>query len=249
MTNNSIQKHIQEFCEANGISLDAASTIPEKRAPIDYGYCVPGCEVCQGVGLIASDDGGWVACPNNPRRFYNSGVSESDAQLWQVLPQKTKAVERIMDALKTVLQARKGFVYIHGTPGIGKTVCARAFTVEAIQAGMRALYTRQSELINHLRASYDTERGQEEYQTRLRLYKDIDWLTIDELGRDRMNDFARESLAEIIDARYTSALSRNKVTILVSNFAPEEIFPAYIVDRVRDKKNTVLALQGRSLRL
>jgi len=244
----SLKKHIQELCETFGISLDAASTIAEKR-PIDYGYCVPGCEVCQGVGLIASDDGGWAACPNNPRRFYNSGVSESDAQLWQVLPQKTKAVERIMDALKTVLQARKGFVYIHGTPGIGKTVCARAYTVEAIQAGMRALYTRQSELINHLRASYDTERGQEEYQTRLRHYKDMDWLTIDELGRDRMNDFARESLAEIIDARYTSALSRNKVTILVSNFAPEEIFPAYIVDRVRDKKNTVLALQGRSLRL
>jgi len=248
MTDNSIQKHIRELCETFGISLDAASDIPEKH-PIDYGYCVPGCEVCQGVGLIASDDGGWVACPNNPRRFYNSGVSELDAQLWKVLPQKTKAVERIMDALKTVLQARKGFVYIHGTPGIGKTVCARAFTVEAIQAGMRALYTRQSEMTDQLRASYDAEHGQEEYQTRLRHYKDMDWLTIDELGRDRMNDFARKTLAEIIDARYTSALSRNKVTILVSNFAPEEIFPAYIVDRVRDKKNTVLALQGRSLRL
>ena len=243
----SLKKHIQEFCEVNGISLDAAADVPEKH-PIDYGYCVPGCEVCQGVGLIASDDGGWAACPNNPRRFYNSGVSESDAQLWEVLPQ-TKIVERIKDMLSGLLQARKGLAYLHGTPGIGKTVCARAYTVEAIQAGMRALYTRQSELINHLRASYDTERGQEEYQTRLRFYKDMDWLTIDELGRDRMNDFARESFAEIIDARYTSALSRNKVTILVSNFAPEEIFPAYIVDRVRDKKNVVLALQGRSLRL
>lgn len=99
-----------------------------------------------------------------------------------------------------------------------------------------------------MRASYDAEHGQEEYQTRLRHYKDMDWLTIDELGRDRMNDFARKTLAEIIDARYTSALSRNKVTILVSNFAPEEIFPAYIVDRIRDKRNVVLNLQGKSLR-
>jgi len=241
----SLQKHIEELRKMYNLPETCDAEI--KRQPIDYGCCVPGCEVCQGVGLIASGDG-WAPCPNNPRRFYGSGVNESDAQLWKVLPE-TKIVERIKDMLSSLLKARKGLAYLHGTPGIGKTVCARAFTVEAIQAGMRALYTRQSELINHLRASYDTERGQEEYQTRLRHYKDMDWLTIDELGRDRMNDFARESLAEIIDSRYTSALSQNKVTVLISNFAPEEIFPAYIVDRVRDKKNTVLALQGRSLRL
>jgi len=34
----------------------------------------------------------------------------------------------------------------------------------------------------------------------------MDWLVVDELGRDRMTDFAQESTAEIIDARYTSAL-------------------------------------------
>lgn len=213
----------------------------------DYGDCVLDCGICHGVGLVPNEEG-WVVCPNNPRRFNHSGVNASDTQLWKVLPE-TKIVERMKDMLFGVLQARKGFAYLHGSPGIGKTVCARAFTVEAIQAGMRSLYTRQSELINHLRASYDTERGQVEYQSRLQFYKDMDWLVIDELGRDRMNDFARESLAEIIDSRYTSALSRDKITVLVSNFAPEDIFQSYIVDRIRDKKNIVLSLQGKSLRI
>ena len=214
---------------------------------IDYGDCVPNCEICHGVGLIPNEEG-WAVCPNNPRRFYKSGVSLGDVQLWKVLPE-TKIVERIKDMLFSVLQAKKGFAYLHGTPGIGKTVCVRAYTVEAIQAGMKSLYTRQSELINRLRSSYDTEHGQEEYQARLRFYKDMDWLVVDELGRDRMNDFARESLAEIIDSRYTSALTRDKITSLVSNYPPEEIFQSYIVDRIRDKKNIVLLLQGKSLRI
>lgn len=245
---NSIQKHIQQFRETNSVSLDgsAASDVPEKQS-VDYGCCVPGCEVCHGVGLVPTKDG-WASCPNNPRRFYGTGVIERDVELWKIL-QQTKAVEQIKNMLSGALQAKAGLYYLFGECGIGKTVCARAYTVEAIQAGMRALYTRQSELVNRLRSSYDTEHGQEEYQSRLNFYKNMDWLVIDELGRDRMNDFARESLAEIIDARYTSALNRNKVTVLVSNFAPEEIFPAYIVDRIRDKKNVVLALQGKSLRL
>ena len=247
MTNNSIQKHIQELCDAFGISPDDVAFVTPEKHPIDYGYCVPGCEVCQGVGLIASDDGGWTACPNNPRRFYETGVNENDTELWRVLP-PSSSVNQIKKALAEALEARYGFIYLHGTPGVGKTVCARAYTVEAINAGMRSIYTRQSEMMNYLRASYNTDYGQDEYQSRLNRYKNVDWLVIDEIGRDRMNDFAQESLAEIIDSRYTSALKRNKVTVLVSNFPPENIFQAYITDRIRDKRNVVLNLQGKSLR-
>lgn len=213
---------------------------------IDYGYCIPNCEICKGVGLIPGGEG-WATCPNSPRRFYNTGVDESDRDLWKVLP-KTKIVERIKSALSAVLESKKGFVYLHGTPGIGKSVCARAFTVDAIENGMKSAYTRQSEMVNWLRASYDTNYGQEEYQARLKNYKDFDWLVIDELGRDRMTDFAQESLAEVIDARYTSSLKRNKVTVLIGNNPPETIFQAYVVDRIRDKRNVVLSLQGKSLR-
>lgn len=212
----------------------------------DYGDCAPGCPICKGIGLVPCDEG-WRVCSNNPKRFYQTGISENDAQLWRVLP-KSKLVDRIMEVLGAALDARTGFIFLHGTPGIGKSVCARAYAYEAVQAGMKTIYTRQSELINHLRTSYDTEHGQEEYESRIRHYKNAEWLVIDELGRDRMTDFAQESLAEIVDARYTSSLNRSKVTVLISNFAPEEVFQPYLVDRIRDAKNKVLSLQGSSLR-
>lgn len=241
-------KLFKEFRETFGLPADAgldATAQATKPAP-DFGRCAPGCEICSGTGLIQSESG-WSVCPNNPRRFYGTGVTEEDKDLWNVLPQ-TKIVERIKSTLSATLQAKRGFVYLHGTPGIGKSVCARAFTVEAIQAGMRSLYSRQSGVVNYLRSSYDTDHGQQEYQSRLNDYKAAEWLVIDELGRDRMTDFAQESMAEIIDARYTASMKRNKVTVLISNFPPEDIFQAYIVDRIRDKRNIVLSLQGKSLR-
>ena len=241
----SIRKKIDELRAAYGLPLE--ETVSEKRQqPIDFGYCKPGCDICEGVGLVRAGDG-WTICPNNPRRFYETGVNENDTELWRVLP-PSSSVNQIKKALVEALEARCGFIYLHGTPGVGKTVCARAYTVEAINAGMRSIYTRQSEMMNYLRASYNTDYGQDEYQSRLNRYKNVDWLVIDEIGRDRMNDFAQESLAEIIDSRYTSALKRNKVTVLVSNFPPENIFQAYITDRIRDKRNVVLNLQGKSLR-
>lgn len=241
-------KLFKEFRETFWLSLEGelSETAEVEKQATDYGYCVPGCEKCGGVGLIRQGSG-WCVCPSNPRRFYNTGVDEDDKELWKVLPH-TKIVDRIKSTLFTALQAKKSFIYLHGTPGIGKSVCARAFTVEAIEAGMKSLYVRQSTLVNYLRSSYDTDHGQEEYQSRMNSYKEADWLVIDELGRDRMTDFAQESMAEIIDARYTLSMKRNKVTVLVSNFPPEEIFQAYIVDRIRDKRNTVLSLQGKSLR-
>jgi len=241
----SIRKKIDELRAAYGLPLE--ETVSEKQQqPIDFGYCKPGCDICEGVGLVRAGDG-WTICPNNPRRFYETGVNENDTELWRVLP-PSSSVNQIKKALAEALEARYGFIYLHGTPGVGKTVCARAYTVEAINAGMRSIYTRQSEMMNYLRASYNTDYGQDEYQSRLNRYKNVDWLVIDEIGRDRMNDFAQESLAEIIDSRYTSALKRNKVTVLVSNFPPENIFQAYITDRIRDKRNVVLNLQGKSLR-
>lgn len=246
MTNtDSFKKQLDKFRSLFGLP-DEEEGYVYKKAKIDVGDCMPGCELCGGFGIVASNDG-WTICPNNPRRFYGTGVDEADTELWKILP-KTNNVIHIREALSGVLAAKSGLVYLYGTPGIGKSVCARAYTVEAINAGMSACYTQQSTMINRLRASYNADNGQEEYLSRLNRYKNYDWLVIDELGRDRMNDFSLKNLAEIIDARYTGALKRNKATVLISNFPPEDICPAYIVDRIRDKRNVVLNLQGKSLR-
>ena len=74
------------------------------------------------------------------------------------------------------------------------------------------------------------------------------WLVIDEIGRVNQTDFSNEVMGEIIDTRYRMALQKQAMTVLISNDAPEKVMSAYLVDRVRDVKNKVLVVQGKSLR-
>jgi DNA replication protein DnaC len=213
----------------------------------DYGLCIPGCELCEGLGFIRNDSGELVGCKNNPRRYNGSGVTADDVALYRILP-KSQAIARAMAAFDKLIKDRYGLMYFSGNPGTGKTVCSRAYTAAAIDAGFKALYIRQSEMVNYLRSSYDADKGQLEYQARLDKFKAVEWLVIDEIGRDRMTDFAQESMAEIVDSRYTSAIKQQKVTVLVSNFMPEQVFQDYLVDRIRDSRNTILDIQSKSLR-
>jgi hypothetical protein len=247
--NRLMQEKYSQLLSRFGIdNLDGLSSMPapEPRTR-DFGGCVPGCEICEGIGVLTDTDGKSFPCPNNPLRFYQTGVGEGDLEIMQKIP-KTENLKNIKAALKTVLDARAGMVTIYGAPGIGKTVSAKAFTVLAVERRMRAIYVRQSEMINDLRSAFDAVQGQLEYNARLERYKTADWLVIDELGRDRMTDFAQESLSEIIDARYTAAITGKAATVLISNSAPEAIFQAYVVDRIRDRRNQVLNLRGKSLR-
>lgn len=212
-----------------------------------YG-CDESCPRCGGTGFIDMGEAGYAFCPNDPRKFNGSGVSEADLEVPSKLKQ-TKTLKAIGEALEELLTEGYGMVYLQGSYGIGKTVSARAFTAQAVRKYSEAVYyRRQSELINWLRASYDTDFGQAEYKTRLDKMKNARWLVLDELGRDRMNDFARESLNEILDARYLGSVQKISSTVLVSNFPPEQIFEPYIIDRIRDAKNKVFLLNSQSLR-
>lgn len=210
--------------------------------------CNESCPLCGGTGIIDCGDEGFALCPNDPRRFRDTGVRESDLDVPKKL--KPSATLRNIDkALKALLDTRSGLAYIAGSYGIGKTVTAKAYTAKAVKVFEGEIYYRRaSELVNWLRKSYDTEHGQVEYQRRLDTIKNANWLVIDELGRDRMTDFARESLNEILDARYMGAIQELNATVLLSNFTPEQVFEPYVVDRIMDEKNTYLNLRTISLR-
>lgn len=212
--------------------------------------CDESCPICGGLGYVEME-AGVALCPNDPRKFHNTGVSELDLDVPKKLKQ-TPTLKTMGKVLGELLEKGFGLVYLQGNYGIGKTVSARAYTARAVRQcpyGGGIYYRRQSELVNWLRTSYDTDFGQKEYKTRLDELKNARWLVIDELGRDRMTDFARESMNEILDARYLGAIQEFTSTILISNFAPEKIFEPYIVDRIRDSKNKVFSFTSKSLRV
>lgn len=215
------------------------------------GYCIPNCPLCHGSGgRLMKDPYGYETfeiCPNSPSRFSGSGVSYEDLGVPEKLPQTTtlKSLRKELDALA---KAGHGLIYITGGYGIGKSVMTKAKTAELARTGTKAIYTRQSQMISFIREGYDEQQGQRAVAQRMKQYCDAKWLVIDEIGRDRATDFTRETLAEIIDARYQGALSGKTMTVLVSNDKPEDVLQPYLVDRIRDVKNKVLVYKSESLR-
>jgi DNA replication protein DnaC len=208
--------------------------------------CTEACEICGGKGYIYHPEGLEI-CPNDPRKFIGTGVEQLDSSIPGLL-KKTKAVTAIHEELSKLLRDGYGMVYLQGDYGIGKTVSAKAFTVDAVISLRSALYRRQSELVNYLRSSYDSDYGQSEYKNRMDRFKNIKWLVLDEIGRDRLTEFGVESMAEIVDARYQGALKKQLMTVLISNKAPKDVFEPYLVDRIHDTKMRVLELKSSSQR-
>lgn len=208
--------------------------------------CTSICAICHGKGYIEHPEGIEI-CPNDPRKYFDSGIELDDRDVPSLL-KKTKALSTIQAELSNLIKAGFGMIYLQGDYGIGKTVCAKASTVDAVIGYGSALYRRQSELMNYLRSSYDLDFGQSEYKRRLDRFKGVKWLVVDEVGRDRLTEFGVESMAELIDARYQGALKRQLMTVLISNKAAEEVFEAYVVDRIHDTKMRVLELKSNSQR-
>ena len=219
----------------------------------------PNCPICHGTNYIGYDVeysdprfGKMYPCPECFKNTWDPSIGidgeEVSALDWdQFFP--TESMKIMKPALVRILDKGYGWLYIHGNPGIGKTLAAKAATIIAhYKHHYQARYITHAGMINFLRSSYDEERGQGEYERRLRELSSIKWLVIDELGRDRLNDFSRSSLSDILDARYTDAIYKKSITILVSNFKPSEILDDYQQDRVHDKRFFVLELNDKSVR-
>ena len=125
---------------------------------------------------------------------------------------------------------------------------AKAATVEVVKQHKPALYISQLEMINKIRSAYAEDDGQLLVLQRKAEICEKQWLVIDEIGRINQTQFSDETMGEIIDERYQQALYQKSMTVLISNDKPEDVLPAYLVDRIRDAKNRVVVFTGISTR-
>lgn len=225
-------------------------------------YCDKTCSICHGLGFYSKatedtpiDDpefGKLYPCPNGLKLRWDpeTGISQDEvASLnWDKFL-KTNSFQQLQSAMISVLQRGYGWLYVYGNPGIGKTWAGKASVVQAhYKYHLNARYLTHARMINNLRASYDDDRGQVTYLNRLEAYGNIQYLVLDEIGRDRTSEFGVSALSELLDLRYIGATSRKTITVMLSNFPPGKVMDDYQKDRVEDRRFQVLQLQGESVR-
>jgi len=80
-------------------------------------------------------------------------------------------------------------VYLHGPPGNGKTHLAAAAVNRLITQGRAVLFTTAPELLAMIRDGFDA--GQAE--NLIGLCQRVPWLVVDDLGAERLTDWAAEA--------------------------------------------------------
>lgn len=129
-----------------------------------------------------------------------------------------RAYESARNYASTFIQSRRWLI-LSGPVGVGKTHLAVAVLLDAIGRNLEPLYCPVVDMLARHRASFQTEDTMD-YDTRLR---DNDLLVLDDLGKERDDEKAKEFLFGIINGRYEGDMP----TIITTNLDGEGIKRRY----------------------
>ena len=143
-----------------------------------------------------------------------------------------------------------GMWTIWGTYGNAKTMVLQAIVNEFREQGQAAVYVRFPELLEYLRAAYDRDRRPRQRAAsdeedpdadlslveRYRRIARVKLLAIDEVGKDRVTEFAREFRSTLFDSRWRYAIcddpAEQRHTLIATNEDPAGL-PGDVWDRLR----------------
>lgn len=220
--------------------------------------CEPDCEICGGIGYLRYDVdynhplfGKLDLCPNIDRwnlPFARQfGITKDESSLtWKSIMDVNDAKDGALMA-KRLLDKGYGWLYLWGSNGLAKTTILKIAVAQWIRDGHIGSYTRMAEILDHLRAAFDSDSGSFASEERLDFWAEVPLLAIDEFDRIRSTRFSSERQFLLLDRRYESAVAQRSITIIASERSPSG-FPGYMKDRIYDGRFTVLNLQGDSLR-
>ena len=117
-------------------------------------------------------------------------------------------------------QARGDGLYIEGTNGTGKTHLAAAIALQLIHEGVPVICKTSSDLLLDIKKSFDGDGARE--SDVLDIYKKVDLLIIDDLGKEQCSDWSMSTLYSILNDRYEDM----KPTIVTTNYSESGLIAA-----------------------
>lgn len=117
-------------------------------------------------------------------------------------------------------QAKGDGLYIEGTNGTGKTHLAAAIALQLIHEGVPVICKTSSDLLLDIKKSFDGD-GMRESDI-LDIYKRVDLLIIDDLGKEQCSDWSMSTLYSILNDRYEDM----KPTIVTTNYNADALVAA-----------------------
>ena len=114
-----------------------------------------------------------------------------------------------------------------GSQGCGKSHLVEAVGWKAFNSGKSVRYELSPDMIDILRFGNSSE----ETFDWLDFYKNVGVFLLDDLGSERTNDFAIESLYSILDYRYRN----HRPTVVTTNLLSQELLAAKVGARIADR--------------
>lgn len=213
--------------------------------------CSPDCPLCGGAGFYRLDlfpgqpgFGQLYVCEN--RRLAHLQPKGHSANGFAALLD-INSMRSHVERIRPLLNQGFGFAFIWGSYGTGKTTLLKATVEEAIGLGLEAKFTSSVELLDDLRGAFDGENPNVELPARMRRWRTVPVLCLDEPERVNLTNFVEERLFQLLNDRYRDAIDEHSLTILASNLPPAKQ-PGYLTSRINDGRCEVIHVVGVDVR-
>lgn len=117
-------------------------------------------------------------------------------------------------------RSRGDGLYIEGTNGTGKTHLAAAIALQLIGEGIPVICKTSSDMLMDIKRAFESKEIKE--SEIFDIYKKVELLIIDDLGKEQCSDWSMSTLYSILNDRYEDM----RPTIVTTNYNVDELIEA-----------------------
>jgi DNA replication protein DnaC len=138
-----------------------------------------------------------------------------------------ESIEASFETCRAYARQLDGWLLLTGAYGSGKTHLAAAIANEAVELGVPTLFLTVPDLLDTLRATFDSDDAT--YEDTLERVRSAPLLVLDDFGTHNATEWAREKLFQILNHRYV-----NRLPLVVTMNLPLEEVEGRLRSRLSD---------------